>query len=115
MKETHQKLFKDYTFKNGVHVRNRLMMAPMTTFSADENDYVSQEELNYYRERSNGIGMIITACEYVSKNGKAIEGQTAIDHDKTINGLSKLADVIHQAVQKVLFNCIMVAVLPSQD
>ena len=23
-------------------------MAPMTTFSADENDYVSQEELNYF-------------------------------------------------------------------
>ena len=38
-------LFQDFTFKNGVHVRNRLMMAPMTTFSADENDYVSQEEL----------------------------------------------------------------------
>ena len=25
------------------------MMAPMTTFSADENDYVSQEELDYYK------------------------------------------------------------------
>ena len=40
-----EKLFQDYTFKSGVTVRNRLMMAPMTTFSADENDYVSQEEL----------------------------------------------------------------------
>ena len=40
-----EKLFQDYTFKSGVQVRNRLMMAPMTTFSADENDYVSQEEL----------------------------------------------------------------------
>ena len=50
MKETHQKLFQDYTFKSGVHVKNRPMMAPMTTFSADENDYVSQEELNYYKK-----------------------------------------------------------------
>ncbi|WP_342782139.1 hypothetical protein [Psychrobacillus soli] len=40
MKANYQNLFQDYTFKSGVHVKNRLMMAPMTTFSADENDYV---------------------------------------------------------------------------
>ena len=67
-----EKLFQDYTFKSGVTVRNRLMIAPMTTFSADENDYVSQEELNYYRERANGVGTILTACAYVSKNGKGL-------------------------------------------
>ena len=36
MKDNYQNLFQDYTFKSGVHVKNRLMMAPMTTFSADE-------------------------------------------------------------------------------
>ena len=100
MKETHQKLFQDYTFKSGVHVKNRLMMAPMTTFSADENDYVSQEELNYYKERANGVGTMITACAYVSKNGKGFDGQMGIDHDGTIDGLSKLADVIHSGGAK---------------
>lgn len=69
MKSNVQHLFQDFTFKNGVHVRNRLTMAPMTTFSADSNDYVSQEELDYYKERANGIGTIITACAYISKNG----------------------------------------------
>ncbi|ETI68057.1 NADH-dependent flavin oxidoreductase [Neobacillus vireti] len=95
MQNNFQKLFQDYTFKSGVHVKNRLMMAPMTTFSADENDYVSQEELNYYKERANGVGTIITACAYVSKSGKGFDGQMGIDHDGTIEGLSKLADVIH--------------------
>lgn len=95
MKDTYQKLFQEYTFKSGVHVRNRLMMAPMTTFSADEQDYVSQEELDYYRERANGVGTIITACAYVSKNGKGFDGQMGIDQDGTIEGLSKLADAIH--------------------
>ncbi|MFF2449410.1 NADH-dependent flavin oxidoreductase [Neobacillus sp. NPDC058068] len=95
MKDNYQKLFQDYTFKSGVHVKNRLMMAPMTTFSADENDYVSREELNYYKERANGVGTIITACAYVSKNGKGFDGQMGIDHDGTIEGLSKLANVIH--------------------
>ena len=96
----YQKLFQDYTFKSGVHVKNRLMMAPMTTFSADENDYVSQEELNYYKERANGVGTIITACAYVSKNGKGFDGQMGIDHDGTIDGLSKLADVLHSGGAK---------------
>jgi 2,4-dienoyl-CoA reductase-like NADH-dependent reductase (Old Yellow Enzyme family) len=95
MKSNYQNLFQDFTFRSGVHVKNRLMMAPMTTFSADPHDYVSQEELDYYKERSNGVGTIITACAYVSKNGKGFDGQMGIDHDGTIDGLSKLAEVIH--------------------
>lgn len=95
-----QQLFQEYTFKRGVHVRNRLMMAPMTTFSADDNDYVSQEELVYYQERANGVGTIITACAYVSKNGKGFDGQMAIDNDGTIPQLTKLAAVIHHGGAK---------------
>ncbi|MEH7235391.1 NADH-dependent flavin oxidoreductase [Bacillus sp. JJ1562] len=100
MTSKYQNLFQDFTFKSGVHVKNRLMMAPMTTFSADENDFVSQEELAYYGERANGVGTIITACAYVSKNGKGFEGQMGIDHDGTTHGLSKLADVIHSGGAK---------------
>lgn len=100
MKSNYQNLFQDFTFKSGVQVKNRLMMAPMTTFSADENDYVSQEELEYYKERANGVGTIITACAYVSKNGKGFDGQMGINHDGTIDGLSKLADVIHSSGAK---------------
>lgn len=36
MGDNYQKLFSEFTFKSGVHVKNRLMMAPMTTFSADD-------------------------------------------------------------------------------
>ncbi|RDW19815.1 NADH-dependent flavin oxidoreductase [Oceanobacillus chungangensis] len=95
MKSNNTALFQDYTFKSGVRVKNRLMMAPMTTFSADGNDYVSQEELEYYQKRAKGVGTIITACAYVSMNGKGFDGQMGIDHDGTISGLSKLAEVIH--------------------
>lgn len=100
MKNNYEKLFNDFTFKSGVHIRNRLMMAPMTTFSADNNDCVSQEELDYYGERTKGVGMIITACAYVSKDGKGFDGQMGINSDDTINGLSKLADTIHEGGAK---------------
>lgn len=84
----HNNLFNEFTFKSGVNVRNRIMMAPMTTFSSNSEDYVSEEEYAYYKERSNGVGAIITACTYVTKNGKGFEGQMGIDHDGTIPGLT---------------------------
>lgn len=102
MKTKYQYLFEDFKFKSGVQVRNRLMMAPMTTFSANEDDSVSQAELDYYKERSKGVGTVITTCAYVTKNGKGFDGQMGIDHDGTIEGLSNLANVIHEGGAKAI-------------
>lgn len=100
MSREYKNLFQDFTFKSGVHVRNRLMMPPMTTFSADENDYVSDEELAYYKERANGVGTIITACAYVSDNGKGFEGQMSIADDETIDRLKELSGEINEGGAK---------------
>lgn len=43
MNKNYDPLFQPFKFKSGVELRNRLIMAPMTTFSADDNDYVSDE------------------------------------------------------------------------
>ena len=56
-------------------------MAPMTTFSANPDDTASDAEIDYYAARSNGPGMVITACAYVQANGKGFEGQFAADRD----------------------------------
>ncbi|TVX92420.1 NADH-dependent flavin oxidoreductase [Paenibacillus agilis] len=102
MSKRYERLFQNFTFNSGVQVRNRLMMAPMTTFSADQHDYVSEEELDYYRLRANGVGTVITACAYVSKSGKGFDGQMAIDHDGTIDGLTRLAKVIQEGGAKAV-------------
>ncbi|CAM5427602.1 NADH-dependent flavin oxidoreductase OS=Lysinibacillus sphaericus OX=1421 GN=LS41612_06915 PE=4 SV=1 [Lysinibacillus sphaericus] len=52
---------KPFTFHNGVTIRNRYLMAPMTTYSANADDTVSDAEITYYRERSYGVGAVITA------------------------------------------------------
>lgn len=100
MHNNYQNLFQDFTFKSGVQVRNRLMMPPMTTFSADDNDFVSDEEIAYYSERAGGVGTIITACAYVSKNGKGFDGQMSIEDDNTISRLKELSEVIHEGGAK---------------
>ena len=89
-------LFQPFTFPNGVTINNRIVMSPMTTFSGFENGKYTLDELNYYQARAKNLGMIIVGCSYVNRNGKAFIGQPAIDDDKYIPSLAKLANIIHQ-------------------
>ena len=70
--------FESFTFPSGVDVKNRIMIAPMTHFSSQENGEVSEQELAYYKERSGGVGAFITACGYVNIDGKGFPGQFSV-------------------------------------
>ncbi|OCS85132.1 NADH-dependent flavin oxidoreductase [Caryophanon tenue] len=87
-------LFETYTLPNEVTLRNRFVMAPMTTYSGNDDGTVSEQELTYYTERSYGVGMLITACAYVAPNGKAFPGQISADDDKYIDSLRAIAEAI---------------------
>jgi len=87
-------LFQPYTFRSGVHVRNRLVLAPMTTWSSDPDDSVSQAELDYVARRSKGVGLALTAVTYVTPNGKGFQGQFGAEHDQRLDSLKSLAAAI---------------------
>ncbi|WP_462412194.1 NADH-dependent flavin oxidoreductase [Neobacillus sp. Marseille-QA0830] len=91
-----------FRFDNGIELRNRVVMAPMTTYSANADDTVSDEELAYYEERSYGVGAVITACTYVIANGKGFPGQFAGHTDSYIDSLRKVAQAIHKGGAKAL-------------
>ncbi|AXI09233.1 NADH-dependent flavin oxidoreductase [Oceanobacillus zhaokaii] len=91
-----------FTFGNGVELRNRFVMAPMTTYSANPDDTVSDEELAYYEKRSYGVGAVITACTYVIANGKGFPGQFAGHTDAYIDSLRKAAQAIHKGGAKAI-------------
>lgn len=91
-----------FTFNNGVTLRNRYVMAPMTTYSANADDTVSDEEIAYYKERSYGVGAVVTACTYVIANGKGFPGQIAAHTDAYIPSLSKIASAIHEGGSKAI-------------
>jgi 2,4-dienoyl-CoA reductase-like NADH-dependent reductase (Old Yellow Enzyme family) len=61
-----QPLFEDFIFSNGISLKNRVIMAPMTNFSSNEEGTVSDAEVEYYARRSKGVSMAITACIYVT-------------------------------------------------
>jgi 2,4-dienoyl-CoA reductase-like NADH-dependent reductase (Old Yellow Enzyme family) len=85
-------LFESFTFKNGITLSNRVVMAPMTTWSSNDDYTISDEEVNYYKRRVNGVGLVITGCTHVQPNGIGFTHEFAAYDDKFIPSLRKLAD-----------------------
>lgn len=94
LKTEYSPLLETFEFKNGIELKNRVVMAPMTNFSSNEDGTVSRPELDYYIRRSGGAGMVITACVYVSRGGKGFAGEFGADHDGLIPSLRELAEAI---------------------
>jgi 2,4-dienoyl-CoA reductase-like NADH-dependent reductase (Old Yellow Enzyme family) len=94
MNPKYQPLFEPFVFANGVALPNRLVMAPMTNFGSHPDGVVSDQELKYYVHRTKGVGLVITACAYVSASGKGFHGEFGADSDQLIPSLERLATAI---------------------
>lgn len=102
MNPKYEMIFQSFTFPSGVDVKNRIMIAPMTHYSSQPNGEISEQELLYYAERSGGVGAVITACAYVSIDGKGFPGQFSVDDDSFIPGLKKVATTIQSKGAKAI-------------
>ncbi|PWG00471.1 NADH-dependent flavin oxidoreductase [Levilactobacillus bambusae] len=87
---------KPFQFANGVTLKNRIVMSPMTTMTSFYNGMISTDEINYYAARAAGPGMVITGVANVSDSGKGFEGELSIASDAMLPGMTKLASAIHQ-------------------
>lgn len=94
MNKKYVPLFDSFPFPNGISLKNRLVMAPMTNFSSNEDGTVSDAEVKYYARRSKGVSMVVTACTYVTRDGKGFQGEFGADTDEMIPSLRKLASAI---------------------
>lgn len=83
-------------------LKNRLVMAPMTTYSAVNQHHVTDEMLHYYKLRAQSVGMVIVEATAVSENGIAFENQLSIASDAFIPTMKKLVQVIHEGGAKAV-------------
>lgn len=97
-----QDLLSPYTLPNGIELKNRIVMAPMTNFSSNPDGTVSDAEVDYYARRSKAVSMVITACTYVTPNGKGFHGEFAGDRDEMIPSLKRLASTIKEQGAKAV-------------
>lgn len=89
-KET-QQLFEAFTFKNGIKTKNRIAMAPMTTWASNDDYTVADDEVRHYEARSGDVGLVITGCTRVMAKGVGFPNEYAAYDDSFLPGLEKLA------------------------
>jgi 2,4-dienoyl-CoA reductase (NADPH2) len=91
MTQTGSRLFQSFAFKKGLILRNRAVMAPMTTWSANPDGTISDQEEAYYRARANGVGMVVTGCTHVTPDGIGFTDEFASHDDRFIPSLRRLS------------------------
>jgi len=78
-----------------LQLRNRLVMAPVTTQYADERGAVTAQLKAHYETRAmGGAGLIVVEASYVQPVGQAFKNQLGIYEDSLIPGLRGLAGAI---------------------
>ena len=66
---TNERILSPFTLPNGTELKNRLLMAPMTTCTGYYDGTVTSELVEYYRARSGSIGTIIVECCFIDDLG----------------------------------------------
>jgi NADPH2 dehydrogenase len=75
-------------------LKNRIVMPPMVIWKSDESAEVKDAHLEHYRNHQ-GPGLIIVEATTVSPEGRLHENQLGVFSEKHIEGLKKIADIIH--------------------
>ncbi len=84
-----------------LRLKNRVVMAPMTTRTADENGCVTDDSIAYYVARAAaGVGLITVEMAAPEPAGKHRHFELGICDDRFLPGLRKLVDAIHSAGAK---------------
>ena len=91
MTNKHPSLFSPFMLTEKIKLRNRIVMAPMTTWSANPDGTISEQELEFYKRRSQNVGLVITGCTYITPSGIGFTHEFAAYDDRFINSLEKLA------------------------
>ncbi len=85
-------LFSSFTLKN-LDIKNRIVMAPMCQYSADEDGNVGNWHTIHYASRAiGGVGLIIIEATAVEPRGRISANDLGIWKDEHINGLKRIVE-----------------------
>lgn len=95
-------LFEEVALNSGAVLKNRLLMAPMTTQSAFYDGSITQQIIDYYAYRSGDAAAIIVESCFVEDKGRGFPGAVGVDTDDKIEGLAELAKAIQSKGSKAI-------------
>lgn len=85
-------LFSAYEL-GSTHLRNRIVMAPMTRVRAPDN-VANEMVVEYYRQRA-GAGLIVTEGLHISQEARGQPFTPAIYTSEQVEGLRKVCEAVH--------------------
>ena len=95
-------LFQTYTLNNGITIKNRLAVAPMTHFGSQADGLISDQERTFLSNRAGDMGLFITAATLVQKDGKAFHGQPEATGEHCLDSLKETAQILQQQGAKAI-------------
>ncbi len=83
------------TLKN-MSLRNRLVLPPITTNYGSSKGIVTQDILDFYKERAKDVGLVIVEATSVHSAGRIVPGSLGLWDDSQVSGMAKLVKTIHK-------------------
>lgn len=77
-------------------IKNALFMAPMTTWSSNDDLTVSSDELKYYERRAHNVDYVITGCTFTIRAQQGFPNQFFAGSDDYLDSLRSLSQAIHR-------------------
>lgn len=86
-----------YTFQNGLTLRNRTLLAPMTNGQSNDDGTLGADEFAWLESRARGgFGGIVSCAAHVVGNAQAWQGQLGVFSDDHVEGLAQLAGALRR-------------------
>ena len=78
----------------GMRLRNRIALPPLTTNYGSPEGIVTEDVVQFYRDRSKDVGLVIVEASAVRADGRILKGSLGLWKDGQVAGMATLADSI---------------------
>jgi len=82
---------------NGVRLRNRIAMPPITTNYGTPEGIVTEDIIQFYTDRSKDVGLVIVEASAVRDDGRILRGSLGLWDDSQVPGMARLSEAIKKS------------------
>jgi 2,4-dienoyl-CoA reductase-like NADH-dependent reductase (Old Yellow Enzyme family) len=79
-----------------MRLRNRIALPPLTTNYGSPEGLVTDEIIQFYRDRSKEVGLVIVEATAVRDDGRIVPGSLGLWEDGQVAGMARLTDSIEK-------------------
>jgi 2,4-dienoyl-CoA reductase-like NADH-dependent reductase (Old Yellow Enzyme family) len=87
---------QDEVIINGMRLRNRVAMPPLTTNYGTPQGIVTEDIIQFYTDRSKDAGLVIVEASAVRGDGRILRGSLGLWEDGQVPGMARLSAAIRK-------------------